>query len=89
MHVRAAGNAFVSWFGWVDDFERVDLRAVGVGRMLIRRDLTRSRIVVDELTLWPTVTVTVEGLTTPLAMVIVAPTGPGLPVIGEGLFDPP
>ena len=32
------------------------------------------------VTLWPTAIVTVDGVTRPLAIVIVAPLGPGLPV---------
>jgi len=36
-----------------------------------------------KVTLWPDEIVTDEGVTTPLAMVIVAPLGPGLPVMPD------
>ena len=39
------------------------------------------------VTLWPTVIVTAEGVTRPFAMVMVAPLGPGLPGIPDCMVE--
>jgi hypothetical protein len=41
------------------------------------------------VTLSPTLMVTLDGLRVPLAIVIVAPLGPGLPDTGDGPVPPP